>query len=148
NAWNIPVGYAFMKGGFFSSIRLQFNRQHAETTNRYAFSDNVAGLAGLQGISQDPFDWGAPNISLNSFTSLHDVTPSMRTDQTISIGDQMVRTHGRHTFRLGGDYRDIRVDARSDSNPRGTYLFSGLFSGSDFSDFLLGLPQQSTVQYI
>src|SRR5262249_33515232 len=117
-------------------------------TNKYAFNQDIAGQAGLQGISTDPFDWGAPNLSFRSFGSVHDVNPSMRTDRTISFGDQMVKTHGKHTFRLGGDYRDIRFTSRSDANPRGTYVFTGLFSGTDFSDFLLGLPQQSTVQYI
>jgi hypothetical protein len=148
NAWDIPVGYAFTKGGLFSSLRFQFNRQHGETTNQYAFNHDIAGIAGLQGVSTDPFDWGAPNLSFNNFQSVRDVNPSMRTDQTISVGDMTVKTRGKQTFRFGGDYRDIRINSRSDANARGTFVFTGLFSGTDFSDFLLGLPQQSTVQFI
>src|SRR5581483_8276287 len=41
----------------------------------------------------------------------------------------------------------LRIDSRTDANARGTYVFTGLFSGVDFGDFLLGLPQQATVQF-
>jgi len=147
SAWDIPVGYSFNKGGMLHTIRAQFNRQHTETTNLYAFGEDVAGNAGLLGTSSDPFDWGAPNLSLSSFTSVRDVSPAQRTDRTLAIGDQVVKTRGRQTFRIGGDYRDIHADSRTDANARGTFVFSGLYSGIDFGDLLLGLPQQSTVQF-
>ena len=147
SAWDIPVGYSFTKAGLTHALRLQFNRQHAETTNLYAFGQNIAGDAGLQGISTDPFDYGAPNLSLSSFGSVRDISPSDRTDRTLAVGDTIVKTHGSHTIRFGGDYRDIRADSRTDPNARGSYVFTGLFSGVDFADLLLGFPQQATVQF-
>jgi trimeric autotransporter adhesin len=147
SAWDVPASYSFTKGGMLQSIRFQFNRQHAETQNLYAFNQNVAGAAGLMGIATDPFDWGSPNVSLSSFTGLRDVNPSTRTDRTLAIGDSIVKTRGRQTFRAGGDFRDIRTDSRADANARGTFVFSGLYTGIDFADFLLGLPQQSTAQF-
>ena len=83
SAWDIPVGYSFTKAGLFHSIRAQFNRNRAETTNQFAFNQNIAGAAGIQGISTDPFDWGAPTVSIAGFQGLRDMSPSMRTDQTI-----------------------------------------------------------------
>jgi trimeric autotransporter adhesin len=146
-AWDVPVGYSFTKQGLFHSLRFDFNRQHTETTNLYANSQNVAGAAGLLGVSTDPFDWGAPNLSFTKFASLRDISPSARTDRTLSAGDTILKTIGKHTVRFGGDYRDIRADSRADANARGSYVFTGLYSGSDFADFLLGVPQQATVQY-
>jgi len=58
-----------------------------------------------------------------------------------------VKSRGRQTFRFGGDFRDIRADSRTDANARGSFVFTGLYSGVDFGDFLLGLPQQATVQF-
>jgi hypothetical protein len=62
-----------------------------------------------------------------------------------------------HTLRLGGDFRLDRASSRTDANARGAFTFTGLHSsggssaarggGLDFADFLLGLPQQATVQY-
>jgi hypothetical protein len=147
NAWDVPVGYSFTKGGMLHTIRGQFNRQRTQATNLYAFGTDVTGNAGLRGASTDPFDWGAPNLSLSSFTSVRDLNPAERTDRTIAIGDQVVKARGRQTFRIGGDVRDIHVDSRTDANARGTFVFTGLYSGVDFADFLLGLPQQSTVQF-
>src|SRR5262249_28269601 len=46
-----------------------------------------------------------------------------------------------------GDYRDIRMDSRNDPNGRGNFVFTGLYTGADFADFLLGLPQQANVQF-
>ncbi len=147
SAWDIPVGYSFTRKGITSSLRLGFNRQHSETSNLFAFNQNIAGDAGLLGVATDPFDWGAPTLSFSSFSSLRDSNPSSRTDQTISFGDTMVKTRGRQTLRFGGDFRDIRADSRTDANARGSFVFTGLYTGVDFADFLLGFPQQSTVQF-
>jgi hypothetical protein len=147
SAWDVPVNYSFTRLGMLHTIRFQFNQQHAETQNLYAFNQNVAAAAGLAGTATDPFDWGAPTISLSSFSGLHDLNPASRTDRTIAIGDSIVKTRGRQTVRIGGDYRDIHADSRTDANARGTFVFSGLYTGVDFADFLLGFPQQSTVQF-
>ena len=147
SAWDIPAGYTFTRGGLTHALRLQFNRQTAQTTNLYAFAQNIAGDAGVLGVSSDPFDWGAPNVSLSEFTSLHDASPSMRTDRTLAIGDTIVKTRGSQTFRFGGDFRSIHLDSRTDANARGTFVFTGAFSGVDLADFLLGLPQQATAQF-
>jgi len=146
-AWDVPVSYSFTKRGWTNSLRFDFNRQRADTQNLYAFNQDIATQAGLAGASTDPFDWGAPQLSFSTFSSLRDVAPSTRTDQTFAIGDSMVKTRGSHTVRLGGDYRDIRADSRLDPNARGSFVFTGLYTNLDFADFLLGLPQQSSVQF-
>ena len=103
----------------------------------------MAGAAGLTGVSTDPFDWGAPNLSFSTFAGVRDTNPSMRTDRTWSVGDTIVKTRGAHTLRFGGDYRSIHADSRADANARGSFVFTGLYTGVDFADFLLGLPQQA-----
>jgi hypothetical protein len=71
----------------------------------------------------------------------------------------MIWNHGKHTWRWGGDFRRIQLNTESSSNARGSFLFTGLNTseisngqpvagtGYDFADFLLGLPQQTSVQY-
>ena len=147
SAWDIPVTYSFTGKGLTHSVRAGFNRQHAETQNLFGGVLDVAGAAGLTGVSTDPFDWGAPNLSFSTFAGVRDTNPSMRTDRTWSVGDTIVKIRGAHTLRFGGDYRSIHADSRADSNARGSFVFTGLYTGVDFADFLLGLPQQATVQY-
>jgi trimeric autotransporter adhesin len=146
-AWDVPVGLSFTKGGMLQTLRVQFNRQRSDTQNLYAFNQDIAGQAGVNGVSTDPFDWGAPNLSFSTFGSVRDMNPAMRIDRTIAVGDTVVKTHGPHTFRFGGDYRDIRLDSRTDPNARGSFVFTGLYTGVDFADFLMGLPQQATAQF-
>src|SRR5581483_6613392 len=73
--------------------------------------------------------------------------------------DSMIYTRGKHTLRWGGDYRRIQLNTMTDSNARGSFIFTGLNTaqlvngvavpgtGFDFADFLLGLPQQPSVQF-
>jgi hypothetical protein len=130
-----------------NQLRVQFNHQTSTGQNLYAYTENIAGNAGLLGVSGDPFDFGAPNLSFSRFSSLRDMNPSQRSDQTIAISESMLKQHNKHSFRWGGDYRSIRFNSRTDQNARGSYVFTGLFTGSDFADYLLGLPQQSSVQF-
>jgi hypothetical protein len=71
----------------------------------------------------------------------------------------VVWNHGKHTWRWGGDFRRVQVNTETDSNPRGSFVFSGLNTsqlvggnpvagtGYDFADFLLGLSQQTSEQF-
>ena len=154
SAWNIPVSVGFSFWGLTHNVQFQFSRNTSETTNVFAGVRNVAAEAGVLGVSSDPFDWGSPSLSFSSFTGLRDLTPSARTDQTISFGESASRTRGKHTIRLGGDYRGTHADSRSSANARGTFVFTGVYTGTtagqfgaDFADFLLGLSQQATIQY-
>ena len=98
-------------------------------------------------MSTEPFDYGAPNLSFSQFASLRDQNPSTQTNRTLAIGDTIVKTRGQSTWRFGGDYRDIRADNQVDSNARGSFVFTGAYTGVDFGDFLLGLPQQASEQF-
>lgn len=140
------------------SLSANYSRTTAQGANQYAFRDNVAGAAGISGISTDPFDWGVPQLSFSSFSSVRDVTPSRRTDQRLSLGYGWTRPLStKHTMRAGGDVRVDYSDNRTDAVAQGAFVFTGLYSSggsaavrtgaNDFADFLLGLPQQATLQY-
>ena len=157
SAWNVPVSFNFAKWGIMNAVRFQFNRSNSTTTNRYAYSQDISGEAGIIGISDDAFDWGLPNLSFSSISSLRDSAPSSRIEQTLTFGDTMTKMKGRHTMRWGADLRLMSTDSRVNTNPRGTFVFTGVYTGgttgsaagrnNDFADFLLGLTQQATVQY-
>ena len=102
---------------------------------------------GITGVSTNPFDWGLPGISFADFTGLGDTNPQLSRNQTYTISDSMILNRGKHTWRWGGDFRRIQINSETDNNARGTFLFSGVNSGYDLSDFLLGLPQQTTLQF-
>lgn len=156
---DVPVGYIRTHGRFVNNLRADFNRSRTTAQNLYAFSQNIAGGLGINGVSQNPFDWGLPSLSFVNFSGVRDITPQHRADQTFSISDTMIWSHGRHTWRWGGDFRRLQRNIQTDANARGTFTFTGFSTavlaggapvpgtGFDLADFLLGLPQQTSAQF-
>jgi len=155
---NVTAGWVYGKGHITNNLRVTYNHSHVSTTNLYSTVTDVAGLAGIGGVSTDPFDWGIPGISFVSFSGLNDPTPGRVLNQTYTASDTVIWNHGKHNLRFGGDYRPLLQSFRSARNAEGSFTFTGFATaqyvggaqvpgtGSDFADFLLGLPQQSTLQ--
>jgi hypothetical protein len=148
-----------MKGRVNNVLTVTYNRNSSRSSNLYAYNTDVVGAAGIDGVSSDPFDWGIPGLSFTTIADLRDRTPSRRVDQRIQISNSTMRSWGRHAVRWGGEFRYLRLDSLSNSNPRGSFVFTGLYTsaiangravpgtGLDLADFLLGYAQQASVQY-
>jgi trimeric autotransporter adhesin len=157
--FDVPVGYVRTFGRLTNILRVDYNRTRVSAQNLYAFSQNITGDLGINGVSQNPFDWGLPNLAFTNFAGVTDTNPELRRDQTITLSDFMVRRSGAHTLRWGGDFRRIQINTQADSNARGSFTFTGANTaqlingvavpgtGYDFADFLLGLPQLASVQF-
>ncbi len=157
--YDIPLGWTRSWGKLINNARVDFNRSTINTSNLYAFTTNVTGELGINGVSTNPFDWGLPNLSFTHFGGIQDTNPVLDRNQTITFSDSMIYSRGKHTWRWGGDFRRLQVNTETASNPRGSFVFTGLNTsqfvngvpvtgtGYDFADFLLALPQQTSVQY-
>jgi trimeric autotransporter adhesin len=158
-SFDVPVSYVRSWGRLTNVVRADFNRSRTRSQNLYAFSQDITGDLGITGVSQNPFDWGLPNLSFTNFAGLQDINPQLLRNQTLTFSDNVIWNHGKHTWRWGGDFRRIQINPETDSNARGSFIFSGLNTsqisggqtvtgtGYDFADFLLGLPQQTSVQF-
>ena len=158
-SFDVPVSYTRSIGKLTNIVRADFNRSRTRTQNLYAFSNDITGTLGITGVSQNPFDWGLPNLSFTDLANLQDTTPALTRNQTYTFSDNVIWNHGKHTWRWGGDFRRVQVNTETDGNPRGSFVFTGLNTsemsggqpvagtGYDFADFLLGLPQQTSVQF-
>jgi hypothetical protein len=156
---NANAGWVYGKGRATNNLRFTYNHSHVSTTNLFSTVTDVAALAQIGGVSTNPFDWGIPGINLTSFSGLSDPSPRRELDQTYSISDSVIWSHGKHNWRFGGDYRRILQNFHAARNAEGTFTFTGFATaqyvggveqpgtGSDLADFLLGLPQQSSVQF-
>jgi hypothetical protein len=159
NGLDIPIGYVRSFGKLVNNFRVDFNRSTINTNNLYAFTTNITGDLGITGVSQNPFAWGLPNLSFTHYGGINDTNPVNNRNQTWTFTDFMIWTHSKHTLRWGGDFRRIQLNTQTDSNPRGSFVFTGALTsqflngaavpgtGYDFADFLLGLAQQTSVQY-
>jgi hypothetical protein len=156
---NATAAWVYGKGHTNNNLRFTYNHNHVSTTNLYSTVTDVAALAQISGVSTNPFDYGIPGINFTSFSGLSDPSPRRELDQTYTASDTVIWNHGKHNWRFGGDYRRILQSFHAARNAEGTFTFTGfataqyvggvqqLGTGSDLADFLLGLPQQSTVQF-
>lgn len=145
--YDVPIGYIKSIGKLTNSLRFDFNRARTSTQNLYAFNNDIGSTLGINGVSTNPFDWGLPSLSFMNFANLQDTNPQLARNQTYTVSDYVVWSHGKHYVRWGGDFRWVQLNTEASNNARGSFLFSGVNSGYDFADFLLGLPQSTSVQF-
>ncbi|HXG69511.1 MAG TPA: TonB-dependent receptor, partial [Gemmatimonadaceae bacterium] len=154
---SVPIGLNIVHKRTMHNVIVNVSRTTTEASGKYAYVEDVAGGAGITGVATEPFDWGVPTLGFSSLTSVRDVAPSDRSDRRVTIGYTWMRPLKTHTLRAGGDVRLDQSRNRTDANARGAFTFTGLYSsggsagarggGLDFADFLLGAPQQATLQY-
>src|SRR5262249_12623285 len=67
---NASAGWTYGNGRRTNNLRFNYNHNHIATTNLYSNSVDVAGAAGITGVSTNPFDFGIPGINFTSFGGL------------------------------------------------------------------------------
>jgi hypothetical protein len=109
--------------------------------------NNFAAQYGLLGATRNPSDLGYPQVSLsNAFTTLGDATGfTTRVDRDFELYDNVTVHHGAHTLQFGGYFFHLVFNPSYPNDARGTYTFSGQYTGNPLADFLLGYPSQAQV---
>jgi hypothetical protein len=162
DANSVQAGYTVGYRKVTNIFNANWNRSSSQATNFFTNGTDIATQLGILGpngttLSSTPLNYGLPQIGLSNFTGLSEAQPSFSISQTISLSETLSWIRGKHNFRFGGDYRRVHRDSLSGSNPTGSFTFSGLFTedaagdpttGSSLADFLLGYPQQSTINSV
>lgn len=144
----------------FGVLQVQFSRLSNTLTPYFANRENVSGEAGITGNNQQPANWGPPALNFSSGISpLSDGLSSLTHNQTTGVSYNLTWIHGRHQVAFGGDYRWQQFNQIAQQNPRGSFTFNGTATsqmvngvavpgtGSDFADFLLGIPDTSSLAF-
>jgi trimeric autotransporter adhesin len=144
-----------------SNWRVSLNRTRVESSNAYAYKQNVEGALGITGVSPDPINWGPPTISFTNYGGISLAAPTLSQNQTFSVSGGLNKIGTRHSIRGGVDISWTQRNSHTDSNGRGTFSFNGyatiLFdsqgrqvsgTGNDFADFLMGRPYSTSRRYV
>ena len=83
---------------------------------------------------------GVENIVFNTFTMGVTITGVNQTNSTLSLSDNISHVMGTHTLKFGGQFQYGQVELEPNATFNGTFTFAGTETGSDFADFLLGVP--------
>lgn len=145
---NLQYTYHFTTR-LISNLRYNFSRQATNATPFFAYtSNNVSGAAGIQGNDQAPAFFGPPSVNFSSgIATLQDGNLARNHNTTNQVGESLLWVRGSHNVTFGADVRRLDFNQFSQQNPRGNFLFNGTFTGSDFSDFAMGLPFTSSIAY-
>jgi hypothetical protein len=155
----VPINLTVARNRSMHLFNVNTVHSSSETTNAFANTENAAGQAGIQyptSASTDPANWGVPNLTFSGFTGVRGASTTARNDTRVTAGYTWLHPTEHHRLRLGGDLRFDASENQINSNARGSFTFTGLYSsggttrlgstGADFADFLLGLPQQASLQ--
>jgi hypothetical protein len=143
-----------------NSANFSISRSRNLTTPYFAYKIIDPPL-GINGPSQDPINSGPPSLSFTNFSSLSDGTPNLSRNQTATFSDNFTWVLKRkHNLSFGFTYNRLQQNSQNYQNARGSFSFSGLLTsqldsagqpvkgtGYDFADFLLGLPQSSSLRF-
>ena len=83
---------------------------------------------------------GVENLVFNTFTMGVTITGVNQTGDTLHLSDSVSKVWGAHTVKVGGQYQFAQVRLEPNATFNGTFTFAGTETGSDFADFLLGIP--------
>jgi hypothetical protein len=147
----------------FVLMTYHFTRLRTELRPEFAGRTNVSGLAGIGGNNQNPQNWGPPNLTFSSgIAPLGDANSAFNRNRTDALNVNVSTNYRRHNFVFGGDFRRQEYNLLSQQNPRGAFAFTGAATqqggssssggasattGSDLADFLIGIPDTSTISF-
>jgi carboxypeptidase family protein/TonB-dependent receptor-like protein len=99
-----------------------------------------AGTPGIVPLA--PKTEGVESVGFNSFTMGTNTNELFQAGNTFQWIDSFSKIIGTHELKFGGEfhYDEVNVNALAQFN--GSFLFFGTETGSDFADFLLGIPSQ------
>ena len=155
NSNSVQAGYTVGYHKLTNIFNANWNRATSQATNFFTNTTDIATNIGILGppsgsqpapaLNADPLNFGLPDVTLSNFTGLSEQQPSLSLSQTISLSETLSLIHGQHNIRMGGDYRRVHHDFLGGSNSTGTFYFTGLYTGSALGDFLLGYPEETSI---
>ncbi|HVI08379.1 MAG TPA: TonB-dependent receptor [Candidatus Binatia bacterium] len=128
-----------------NSLRFGFNRDHLAFSQQNQFINQSAALGFPAPVN--PLDYGFPYIQVTGFDSLGepDTAPENSVINTVQLSDDFSWSpdwnSGKHNFKFGGEYRQVRDSGYFALYTRGQWLFTGIATGNSLTDLLLGAPQ-------
>ena len=98
----------------------------------------TVGPAGI--LPGNPETEGVESIVFNKINFGTSPFSLVQTDGNYQVQDNLSKVMGNHSLKFGGQFllRDVKL--LPDFTANGQFQFTGYQTGSDFADFLLGLP--------
>src|SRR5277367_5827759 len=93
-------------------------------------------------VPLSPKTEGVESVGFNSFTIGTNTNEMKQAGNTFQVLDNYSKVIGTHTIKVGGEFHYDQINVNAIAQFNGSFLFFGTETGSDFADFLLGIPSQ------
>ncbi len=123
------------------------------------FSDGLSSLGFNQSYLSAVDDTAEnlfPSVSFQNYSAggQNLNTAPIKWESPITLNAAMSKLAGRHTVKIGGDFRTMRLDTTLLNNTAGSFTFQNLFTagpnrvgGYDYASFLLGAATSGSVDF-
>jgi Carboxypeptidase regulatory-like domain len=98
------------------------------------------GTSGI--VPLNPLGEGVEDIVFNAFSIGTNANELKQSNNTFEWTDNFSKVIGRHTMKFGVEFHYDQINTDPVAQFNGNFLFTGSETGSDFADFLLGIPSQ------
>ena len=164
HSYSVAAGYSIGKGKLTNNFTFTWNRNDSQLRNFFTTVEDVSTQVGILGpdgaLNSNPANYGLPDFVFNQFNGLNQLQANYRLTQTFALSESSAWRHGKHNMRFGADFHRVQLNLIGGTNSTGTFYFTGFAtqkpgsgtgnqvatSGSSFADFLLGIPQETTIQ--
>jgi hypothetical protein len=125
-----------------------FSRMRTQVSPEFENRVDIEGEAGITGVSQAPSDWGPPALNFSSgIAALSDAQSLFNRNRTDGFSASAGVYRGHHNITVGGDVRWQQYNDFFQQDPRGSFNLTGAATGSDLADFLIGVPEASSIAF-
>jgi hypothetical protein len=109
--------------------------------------EDLVNLLGIQGLQSAPGVENLPNVSIVGFHTVNQIAKAAPAENTFQFVDQVTHIRGAHTIKGGFEYRPQQYN--DFIQPQfGTYAFTAFATGYSYADFLLGIPNTTSRNYV
>jgi hypothetical protein len=129
-----------------NELRLVFNRSRQRRQLEYnAGAETELGIPGLDLRGNSKLKGGFPLFRVSGFDSIgpNSTNPAQGVTNTFQIVDNLSYNRGSHTIKTGLEMTKAQLFTFQPTITRGTFQFTGRYTGFGLADLLLGLPGQS-----
>ena len=102
---------------------------------------------GIEGLQAAPGVQNIPSVTITGFHTVNQLAMQAPAENTYQVVDQVTRIRGPHTFKAGVEYRPQQYNAIQPAQ-FGTYNFTNFATGYSYADFLLGIPNTTSRNYV
>ncbi|MBI3693621.1 MAG: TonB-dependent receptor [Acidobacteria bacterium] len=117
------------------------------------FDPESIGLLGVRSVDPEtrqprrlsPLETGLVPMQVSGFLEMGDggLIPDFNVSETWQLVDNFTITRGVHTFKMGLDFKRLRMDRAGSNNARGVFQFNAQVTGNAPADYMIGFPSLS-----